>query len=104
MDYYKWIRPRFGDAPIVFTEIGWSSAFTNGYLNQVWFLNLLPSLLGSVRPANVIWALQHDVSNYFPDEISSLNYLGLRANDGTPKPAWHQAQWLKERGVYETPR
>jgi hypothetical protein len=101
IDYYQPVRARFGNStPIVFTEIGWSSAFPNGPANQALFLNRLLLLLGDLKPANVIWGLQHDVVNYFPGEIAALNQLGLRLVDGTPKPAWNQVQWLKDRGLY----
>ena len=69
-------------------------------MNQALFLNRLPLLLQSIKPANVIWGLQHDVSTYFPGEIDALNYLGLRFNDGSPKPAWDQVMWLRQRGIY----
>ena len=103
IDYYRLIRPRFGArTPIVFTEIGWSSAFPNGLTNQALFLNRLLLLLTDVRPANIIWGLQHDVVNYFPGQIAALNQLGLRLVDGTPKPAWEQLLWLKQHGLYTT--
>jgi hypothetical protein len=101
IDYYEPIRGRFGaGTPIVFTEVGWSSAFPNGPSDQALFLNRLLLLFGEVKPANVIWALQHDVVDYFPGSIAPLNQLGLRLVDGTPKPAWDQVQWLRQRGLY----
>lgn len=104
-DYYAPIRKRFGPAvPIMFAEIGWSSYFNNGFVNQALFVNRLPTLLGDVRPVQVIWALQHDVPGYFRGEIEPLNNQGLRFTDGTPKPAWDQLGWLRGQGLYITPK
>lgn len=104
LDYYGLVRSRFPRTPVVFTEVGWSSAFTGGLTNQVWFVNRLLLLLNSLKPANVIWAMQHDVRGYFPGEIAALNDMGLRNNDGTPKPAWDAVRWLNTIGLYVTPQ
>ena len=104
-DYYAPIRELVGpDKPVVFTEVGWPSYFAHGPGDQVRFLNRLPSLLQRVKPANVIWALQHDVFEYLPADFEPLNHLGLREVDGSPKVAWHQALRLKDMGLYVTPR
>jgi hypothetical protein len=100
LDYYGFVRPRFGTKPVVFTEVGWSSANSGGLTNQVWFLNRLLLLFNSLKPANVIWAMQHDVLGYFPGEIAALNDMGLRNNDGSAKPAWDAVRWLNSTGLY----
>ena len=100
-DYYSLIRSRFSSSvPVVFTEVGWTSYFAGGVTEQVYFLNRLPLLLQEVNPVNVIWALQYDVSNYYQGEIAPLNSIGLRSFDGTSKPAWDQAIWLKNHALY----
>jgi hypothetical protein len=92
------------DVPIVFTEIGWSTYFPKGRENQVLFLNRLPTLLDKVRPANVIWPLQHDVLGYFPGDNEPINHLGLRQYDGVPKPGWGQVLRLRAQGLLVTPK
>jgi hypothetical protein len=100
-DYYSPIRSLVtADKPVVFTEIGWSSFFQNGLQEQLKFVNRLPSLLQDMKPANVIWASQHDLVNYFPGEIAPLNSVGLRNSDGSAKPAWDQILRLKNKGLY----
>jgi hypothetical protein len=86
----------------VFTEIGWSSHYPNGLYDQVYFLNRLPTLLQSIRPANVIWTLQYDLAGHFPGPLTGLNQLGLANNDGSPKPAWWQVLRLTQTGLFRT--
>jgi len=102
-NYYDFVRSRFGTKPIVFTEVGWSTRSDNGFINQALFLNRLTLLMESVKPAVVNWGLQHDIWNYFPGEVAALNDIGLRFNDGTPKPSWDQAMWLTAHGLFVTP-
>jgi hypothetical protein len=102
-DYYLAARGLLPDVPIVFTEIGWSTFFPKGRENQTLFLNRLPTLLQAVRPVNVIWPLMHDVLGYFPGENEPINHLGLRQYDGTPKPGWDRAVWLRSHGLLTTP-
>jgi len=104
-DYYDNIR-RFvpPDKPIVFTEVGWSSFFPRGKENQVLFVNRLATMMQSVKPANVIWAVQHDLFKYFKDDIDPLNQLGLRENNGPAKPGWDQVIKLRGAGIYVTPK
>jgi hypothetical protein len=102
-NYYDFVRARFGNKPIVFTEVGWSTRYNDGFINQALFLNRLPLLMESVKPAVVNWGLQHDIWNYFPGEVAALNDIGLRFNDGTPKPSWDQAMWLIAHGILVDP-
>ena len=103
-DYYQSARARLGwDVPIVFTEVAWSSHYEDGLVNQLLFLNRLPTLFEVVRPANVIWGLQHDIHEYYSGEIAPLNQIGLRTLDGTPKPAWWRVLELRSMGLYRSP-
>ncbi len=100
-DYYLPIREKLGlDAPIVITEVAWSSFLPGGLQNQVMFLNIIPSLLQPINPKNVIWALQHDAI-YYEGFLIGVNYIGLIQRNGMPKPSWNEAMHLKNLGVYE---
>jgi hypothetical protein len=101
-DYYDPIRALAGDTPVVFTSLGWSSHYPDGQINQAYLLNRLPTLLQSVRPANVIWPLQYDTAGNFSGQISPLNALGLRAHEGSPKLAWEQAWRLVQTNLFTT--
>jgi hypothetical protein len=102
-DYYDPIRTFINrETPVVFTNIGWSSYYPDGSVNQALLLNRLPTLLQLVRPANVIWAYQYDTSGYFPEQVTALNYLGLASPDGAPKPGWWQALRLMQSGLFVT--
>ncbi|HYR41899.1 MAG TPA: glycosyl hydrolase, partial [Terriglobia bacterium] len=101
-DYYDLI-PVLTSKPVVFSQVGWGSYFTDGGDKQVAFLNRLPTLMGNIKPVNVIWALLQDTRNYFKDDLEPLNYFGLRTNEGAPKPAWEQALRLKRMGIYIQP-
>jgi hypothetical protein len=100
-NYYSPIRSLVGpNTPVVFTDIGWPSHYEGGEASQVQFLNRLPTLLQSVKPANVIWALQYDLDGYFSGQIQPLNSLGLAGNDATPKSAWRRALRLMQMRVF----
>src|SRR5262249_50278097 len=87
-NYFAPIRERFpGNIPILFTELGYSSHFANGFENQADFLQRLPALLKDVRPVGVVWPLLNDVA-FFGGAINGLNESGLIAVGGQPKPAW----------------
>lgn len=103
-DYFaaarQWLGP---DMPIIVTELGWSSAFPGGMGHQVAFLSRLPALMAPLRPAQVTWAMLHDLGDYFQGEIAPLNLNGLRLNDGRPKPLWHQVERLRALGILVDP-
>jgi hypothetical protein len=101
-DYYDPIRSFVGNTPVVFTNVGWSSHYADGPINQAYFLNRLPTLLQSVKPANVIWPLQYDMAGYYSGQIAPLNALGLRSHDGSPKMAWDQALKLSHANLLTT--
>ncbi|MBP6903001.1 MAG: hypothetical protein KBC73_23110 [Burkholderiaceae bacterium] len=103
-DYFaaarQWLGP---DMPVIVTELGWSSAFPGGLGHQVAFLSRLPALMAPLRPAQVTWAMLHDLGDYFQGEIAPLNLNGLRLNDGSAKPLWAQAQRLRALGILVDP-
>lgn len=99
-DYYAAVRQHIPlSKPVVFTELAWSSYYDHGIQNQVDFLERMPVLLKDVKPVNTIWALEYDVA-YYTDFLTGLNNIGLMYRDGSSKPAWEAAAWLKKTGVF----
>jgi hypothetical protein len=98
-DYYSPIREVLGnEVPIVFTEVGWSSYFESGLETQVLFLKRMNDLLAKARPAQIVWALLHDV-NYFEGPGQSLNESGLLTRDDAPKPIWDEVLRFRLDGL-----
>ncbi len=91
-NYYSRVTA-FTDAPIGFTEIGWSSDERQGGSDeeQVEFLVRFLELTRGMKLEFVNWAFLHDLPESavtgFVVQRSHLG-LGLRRYDGTPKPVW----------------
>ncbi len=111
--WYGAVRTVFPDAPILFSEIGWSSNGTGSLEDQAKFVEALPRLMSDVQPELITWIFLHE-TDYFQPELLDLlseqeqqiiaelgidmallfvrfNGMGLRHLDGTPKPAWFSA-------------
>jgi hypothetical protein len=100
-DYYEPIRDVLGpDVKVIFTELGWSSHYAAGEQSQVIFVDRWSELLARVRPAMVIWPLQHDVAGYFTGIIEPINKVGLRDSSGRKKPVWDEIVRLKREGTF----
>jgi hypothetical protein len=97
-DYYAPIRQRFPSDPIVFTEVGYSSAYPNGLTSEADFITRFPALVKDVQPTMATWALLHDV-NYFTGAGASLNQSGLLYSDDSPKPVWNKVMDMKTAGA-----
>ncbi|MBZ0108799.1 MAG: hypothetical protein K8F52_09020 [Candidatus Scalindua rubra] len=114
--WYSISRLVFPDTPILFTELGWSSAGTESEAAQNLYVESLPSLMADVQPELITWAFLHDtdffresfLSHLSPEELELIdslgvdmialfkrfNGLGLRFLDGTPKSSWDIAMGL----------
>jgi hypothetical protein len=80
-EYYQGIADMRAAEP-VFLQIGWPSA-AGGVAAQAGFVDRLPALLGTLRPAMLLWPILHDI----PAGPSLVASLGLYTADGQAKPA-----------------
>jgi hypothetical protein len=74
--------------PIGFSEIGWDAANPGEEVEQNNFFQRLPNLVMGLNPSFLDIALLNDINNVYSPPNSSLNFVGIRYNDGTPKLAW----------------
>ncbi len=86
-DYYTKIRTYLPTARIGFSEIGWASKGSGSEESQATYYGMLPELMRDTKPEYAIFGMLHDV-DVFSFPLSSLNSVGLRNNDGTPKESW----------------
>lgn len=87
-DYYTAIRTYLPTDRIGFSEIGWASKGSGSEETQATFYGMLPELMRETKPEYAIFGMLHDV-NVFGFLLASLNSVGLRNNDGTPKKSWN---------------
>lgn len=83
--YYSSVRKLLPTQRIAFSEIGWGSESSEDI--QARFYARLPELMTSVNPEYVDFALLHDVG-VFTGDLATLNSVGFRNSDGTPKKSW----------------
>lgn len=105
-EYYKeaglYLRP---EERSVISEIGWPTAGSGTETEQRQFVQRLPDLLSSARPAWVAWVLLHDIPSGALGFSLDLTTTGLLDVHGFPKPAWRQVISGSPRGgVRERPR
>ncbi len=91
-DYYEAIA-RHTDLPVAFTEIGWPSAplsvapdspHGGDPEQQAAFVRRFVELTDVLDVRIALWAFPHDPG---AGVLSTFESIGLRENDGTPKPA-----------------
>lgn len=71
-----------------FSEVGWPSRGSGTESSQRGFVERLPELMAPARPVFVVWTLLHDVPSAVFSGNVDLASVGVRAEDGSPKPAW----------------
>ena len=87
--YYQAIGEMRGSEPVLLIA-GWPSAM-GGDAAQAAFVDRMPAMLGSLRPAMLLWPILHDIS-VGPSVAASL---GLYTSDGRAKPAAARFQALE---------
>ena len=109
-EYFDRLKVAFPEAPIIFTEIGWTTAGQGNEADQQAFIRRMPDLLRVANPRFISWAMLHDVQFFSTDIISDelmeelirvgvdpvllfeeLNSIGLFYRNGAPKPGWYDA-------------
>jgi hypothetical protein len=93
-DYYTAIRTYLPTERIGFSEIGWASKGSGSEETQATYYGMLPDLMRDTKPEYAIFGMLHDI-NVFGLLLASLNSVGLRNNDGTPKESWNTVINLK---------
>ncbi len=86
-DYYTAIRTYLPTERLGFSEIGWASKGSGSEETQATYYGMLPELMRETKPEYAIFGMLHDV-DVFGFLLASLNSVGLRDNDGTPKKSW----------------
>lgn len=94
-DYYRQIADHV-DAPIIFTEIGWSADPEMPILpgnedEQVEFLDELARQIDELDVRAAVWSFVHDDLVTHP----AFSETDLRRDDGSPRPSWDR--WLALR-------
>jgi hypothetical protein len=86
-DYYTSVRKLLPRETIGFSEVGWNSELGSNEEEQARYYSRLPKLMRGAGPEFITLALLHDAT-VFTGELASLNSVGVRRNDGTPKKSW----------------
>lgn len=94
-DYYEEISAHWS-GPVIFTEIGWLGAqsppYAGGEADQVQFISRFFDLSRHLELRYVVWLFLHDWDGQ--DAVPAFRFVGLRANDGTPRQA--DGAWQSE--------
>jgi hypothetical protein len=97
-NYYRQIET-YTEKPIAFNEIGWGSSPDHGGSEeeQVEFLIRFLELTDGMKTELVNWLLLHDLSPQVVGRIVQPQHvsLGLRRNNGDPKPVYEAWKELK---------
>jgi hypothetical protein len=108
--YYDRVRAAFPSAPIIFSEVGWSSVAPSSPQQQADFISALPRLMQNVDPVFVTWTTLSD-THYFQDGLLTdrqkailqrlgvnmdtlfdhFNNMGIVDWNGAEKPAYNAA-------------
>jgi hypothetical protein len=111
--YYDRIRDVLPTAPIIFSEVGWSSVAPSSPQQQADFISALPRLMQNVDPVLVTWTTLSD-THYFQEGLLTerqkailqrlgvnmdtlfdhFNNMGMVDWNGIPKPAYDAAVGL----------
>ena len=98
--YYEEIADHWA-GPVVFTELGWlggsSPPYPGGEEDQASFISRFFDLTGNLELRYVTWLFLHDWDGQ--DTLPAFRFIGLRENDGTPRPA--DAAWRNEVAARE---
>ena len=99
-DYYDEIAAHCS-GPVIFTEIGWLGAPSGPYpgdeQDQAGFFPRFFELGAGLDLVYAVWLFLHDWDGQ--DAMPAFRYIGLRTNDGTPRPAdavWRNAVERRE--------
>lgn len=99
-NYYDEIAGHW-DGPVIFTEIGWlggeSFPYPGGEEDQAQFISRFFDLTGDLELRYAAWLFLHDWDGQ--DDLPAFRFIGLRENDGTPRPA--DAAWQAEVAARE---
>jgi hypothetical protein len=99
-DYYDEIAEHW-DGPVIFTEIGWlggqSTPYPGGEEAQAQFISQFFKLSKNLELRYVTWLFLHDWDGQ--DNLPAFRFIGLRENDGTPRPA--DVAWQNEVAARE---
>lgn len=108
-EYYTWIRNKYPDENIMFSEIGWPSSGKSTPEMQAEFVRRIPALMADTHPMSVNWTLLNDVQFFHTGLLSDgirifleehdvdpillfdrLNHMGLHSLEGIPRNSWFE--------------